>query len=294
MPRGIPKSGFRNTKTAAAKIASAVTSTKFVGFQRGPSDVDTGETDAQISKRLAARFEVLDKMTNACLKGIARSLIVSGPAGLGKSFTVEKALEKIDEKRYAICKGFVRPTGLYQMLYAYRHENNVLVFDDCDSVFQDKDALNILKAACDTTERRVIMWGSETRMVGDDGETLPRSFEFKGTVIFITNFDFDMAIQSASSLSEHFNAMVSRSHYIDTGMKTRRDYIVRMRQVVEAGMLADKGFTQSESDEIMTFIEKNQLRMRELTLRMVLKIASLYRMGSDWKEMAEQTALRAA
>jgi hypothetical protein len=292
MPRGIPKSGFRNTKNNAAKIASAVVSTKFVGLQKGPSDVDTGETESQIATRLAKRFDALDKMTKACMVGAARSLIVSGPAGLGKSFTVEKALEKIDEKRYAICKGFVRPTGLYQMLYSYRHENNILVFDDCDSVFMDKDALNILKAACDTTENRRIMWGAETRMIGEDGEALPRSFEFKGTVIFITNFDFDAAIQNGGSLAEHFNAMVSRSHYIDTGMKTRKDYIVRMKQVVEEGMLADKGMTKIEAAEIMAFIEQNQMRLRELTLRMVLKIAGLYRMGSDWKEMAEVTVFR--
>jgi hypothetical protein len=255
------------------------------------------ETDAQIDQRLRQRFDVLEIMSKSACRGDTRAMIVSGPAGLGKSFTVERAVEQYDNsgKKAVICKGFIRPSGLYKTLYAYRHPGNVIVFDDCDSVFQDADALNLLKAACDTTERRRIMWGAETRMTDDAGTPLPWSFEFEGSIIFITNFDFDYGIESGSKLTEHFKALVSRAHYIDTGMKTVRDYLVRIKQVVDAGMLSDRGLSKSEEKEIVDYIFTHAPKLRELTLRVVIKLASLYvTEPKQWRDIAKITLHRPA
>ena len=52
------------------------------------------ETDAEIYARLGERFEILDEMTKAVKKGDVRAMIVSGPPGVGKSFGVEKVLQK--------------------------------------------------------------------------------------------------------------------------------------------------------------------------------------------------------
>ena len=250
------------------------------------------ETDEQIDARLRDRFDILDVMTRSACKGQTRAMIVSGPAGLGKSFTVERAVADYDDsgKKAVICKGFIRPTGLYKTLYAYRHPGDVIVFDDCDSVFQDADALNLLKAACDTTERRRIMWGAETRMTDDSGAPLPWSFEFEGSIIFITNFDFDVGVESGSRFSEHFKALISRAHYIDTGMKSIRDYLVRIKQVVDAGMLEDRGLSKSETKEILDYIFENAPKLRELTLRVVIKLASLYvTERKRWQDIAKIT-----
>ena len=250
------------------------------------------ETDAQIDQRLRERFDVLDVMAKSACKGNTRAMIVSGPPGLGKSFTVEKAVEQYDNtgKKAVICKGFIRPSGLFKTLYEYRHPGNVIVFDDCDAVFQDADALNLLKVACDTTEKRRIMWGSETRMTDAEGSPLPWSFEFEGSVIFITNFDFDYGIESGSKLAEHFKALVSRAHYIDTGMKSVRDYLVRIKQVVDAGMLRDRGLTKTQEQEIVDYIYEHAPKLRELTLRVVIKLASLYiTERSQWRDIAKIT-----
>jgi hypothetical protein len=253
------------------------------------------ETDDQIDTRLRSRFRTVGIMAKSACDGITRSLIVSGPPGLGKSFTVEKIVSDYDKsgKKAVICKGYVRPTGLYKTLYEYRHAGNVIVFDDCDSAFQDMDALNLLKAACDTTEKRRLMWGAETRMTDANGKPMPWSFDFEGSIIFITNYDFDAAIAANNKFSEHFNALISRSHYIDTGMKSIRDYLVRIQQVVDEGMLDDMGLTAYQQRDIIDFVFDNAPKFRELTLRMVIKLAGLYNISrTEWKTMASVTLFK--
>jgi hypothetical protein len=288
MPRGIPKAGFRNRKNAA----SAVTSTIFAAH--APL-IESSETDAEIDLKLRKRFKVLGEMTTAAIRGAIRAMIVSGPPGLSKSFTVERVLNNADPegKRTVIVKGFVRASGLFKLLFDYRHANNVIVFDDCDSVFLDQDALNLLKGACDTTDKRTLTWGAETRMEDDNGERLPRSFEFNGSIIFITNMCFDTMIANGGRNSEHLNAMISRSHYVDTGMKSQRDYLIRIKQVVEdEKMLAARGMNLNQEREIVDFIFDNASRLRDLSLRAVIKLADLYKAGSNWKEIAEITMFK--
>ena len=288
MPRGVPKSGFRVTRKRQA-INFAPQAVKSV----------RSETVAEIESKLADRFEALEIMSEATGKGINRSLIVSGPAGLGKSFTVEAKLAELEQKGHSVTyiKGYVRPLALYKLLYETRHPNSVLVFDDSDSVFYDDVSMNLLKGACDSTERRVLHWLSRSldKEEDDEGESIPEKFEFQGSVIFITNYDFDAMIESGNKLAPHFQALVSRSHYLDLAMKTKMDYIVRIRQVVRGGMLRDRGFNAAEQTMILEFIENNMERLRELSLRMVVKISGLYKMDkSNWQKLAKQTCFRNA
>jgi hypothetical protein len=253
----------------------------------------TRETDAEVDARIGERFDILDTLTEACVVGNARALIVSGPAGLGKSFTVEKRLAQWDPEgaNHIIVKGYVRATGLVKLLYHYRHENSVIVFDDADAIFFDDVSLNLLKAVCDTTERRRVSWLSEGKLVDDESaELVPRTFDFEGTIIFISNYDFDAMIDRGHRLAPHLQALVSRSHYIDLAMKTRRDYLVRIRQVIKQGLLSD--LTPAQRDEVVAYIEGNSERLRELSLRMALKIGSLRKQGSNWEKLANVTCCR--
>lgn len=251
------------------------------------------ETDEQIDARLNDIFNVLTKLTDSCIKGQSRALIVSGPPGLGKSYSVEQKLEEWNPEgdRYCITKGYVRPTGLYKLLHKYKDEGQVIVFDDADTIFYDDNALNLLKAVCDTTEKRSVSWLTETRMVDDNEEKLPRSFSFEGTVIFITNLDFDDLIGKGHKLAPHLQALVSRSHYIDLGMKSKRDYLVRIRQVIQQGMLGH--LSQEQKDDVYAFLTEKQNSLRELSLRMAIKLATI-RLASpeDWKKVATVTCCR--
>lgn len=290
MPRGVPKAGFRVRKNQEAGQMQT--------FRMNPIArpiVETMETDQEIDEKLRRRFKILATMTKSVARGDARAMIVSGPPGLGKSFTVEKIIREYDpmEKKTVMVKGFIRASGLYKILHQYSKPGNVVIFDDCDSVFDSADTLNLLKTASDTTDRRRLTWGAETRMTDDDGAALPWSFDFEGSIIFITNIDFDYAVQTGGRMSEHFEAMISRSHYIDTGMKSKRDYLVRIKQVVAEGMLAERGFTKQQEKEIVDYVFQNSDRFRELTLRLVVKLGSLYKSSQkEWKDIAETTLFR--
>lgn len=246
-------------------------------------------SDDEIADNISSRFQTLGLMTNASVRGINRSMIVSGPGGLGKSYTVFRAIQELPEERVVVIKGFVRPSGLFHTLYNYRHKGCVVVFDDADSIFSDETSLNLLKAACDSSEKRRLMWLS-ARTLEVDGEELPSAFDFEGTVIFITNICFDSQIEKGSKLAPHFEAMISRSHYIDLGIKTKRDYLIRIKQVAPT-MLRD--VPENTASDIIGFIEQNQDKMRELSLRMVKKLADLVMVDpQNWKLLAKTTCMR--
>ncbi len=251
------------------------------------------ETDDQIEQRIAERFDILDTLTESCISGLARALIVSGPAGLGKSYTVEHRLQAWDpnDLNHTIIKGYVRATGLVKLLYQYRHAGQVIVFDDADTIFFDDTSLNLLKAVCDTTERRRVSWLSEGKLVDDESaELIPRSFDFEGTIIFISNYDFDAMIDRGHKLAPHLQALVSRSHYIDLAMKTRRDYLVRIRQVIAMGLLSH--LTLDEQADVITFIECNHESLREMSLRIAIKIGALRKQSDNWEKIARITCCR--
>ena len=144
------------------------------------------ESDESILERLSERFEILDEMTKAVKEGNVRAMIVSGPPGVGKSFGVEKVLQKADlfntlaerKPKFEVVKGAMSSIGLYAKLYEFAAEGNVVVFDDCDSILMEDLSLNILKGALDSSERRFISWNTDSRLLRSEG--IPDRFEFKG------------------------------------------------------------------------------------------------------------------
>ena len=258
------------------------------------------ETDAEIIERLRERFEILDDMTRAVKKGAVRAMIVSGAPGVGKSFGVEKVLGKHglmadianDEKlkKYEIVKGAMSAIGLYSKLYEFSAEKNILVFDDCDSVLLDDLSLNILKAALDTSKKRTISWNTDSRLLRSEG--VPNSFEFKGGAIFITNINF--ANIKSKKLQDHLAALESRCHYIDLTIHTEREKMLRIKQIVGDGMLQDYDFSEEQTTSIIEFIDANKRRLRELSLRTVLKTADLMRSfpGDKWQRVAQISLMK--
>ncbi len=260
---------------------------------------DTNETDDEIKARLRERFNILDDMTRAVKKGTVRAMIVSGPPGVGKSFGVEAVLGKHDTmaqianneklKKYEVVKGAMSALGLYSKLYQYSDAKNILVFDDCDSVLLDDLSLNILKAALDSGKKRMIHWNTDSHMLRREG--VPDSFEFKGGCIFITNIKFENV--KSKKLRDHLEALESRCHYLDLTIDTEREKVLRIKQIVEDGMLEKYEFENNEVEEILNFIDNNKKKLRELSLRMVLKIADLRKgFPERWQGIASMTCMR--
>jgi predicted AAA+ superfamily ATPase len=258
------------------------------------------ESDEDAMVRIRERFEILHEMTKAATNGDIRAMIVSGPPGVGKSYGVEQEVEKAclfdqvagKKLRAEVVKGSATPIGLYQTLYKYSDANCVVVFDDCDSILLDDVSLNLLKGALDSGKKRKISWLSESSTLRREG--IPDQFEFKGSVIFITNLKFDA--MKSQKLRDHLDALQSRCHYLDLTLDTMRDKILRIRQIAADGELfKDYDFDQVTQDEIIEFMNTNKTRLREMSLRMALKIADLRKsFALNWKRMAETTCMKAA
>jgi hypothetical protein len=156
----------------------------------------------------------------------------------------------------------------------------------------DELSLNILKAALDTNKKRYIHWNSDSKLLQREG--IPNKFEFKGACIFITNIKFD-TIRSAK-LRDHLSALESRSHYIDLTMNTMRDKILRIKQIAETGELfKEYRFENGEEQEILNFMNDNQTRLREMSMRCAVKLADLRKtMPEKWKRTAEVTLMKNA
>ena len=257
------------------------------------------ESDDQIKTRLRERFDILDEMTRAVKKGDVRAMIVTGPPGVGKSFGVETVLAKHDVfatvaqneklKKYEVVKGAMSAIGLYKKLYEFQDKKSILVFDDCDSVLLDDLSLNILKAALDSGKKRMIHWNTDSRLLRSEG--VPNSFEFKGGAIFITNIKFENV--KSKKLKDHLEALESRCHYLDLTIDTEREKVLRIKQIVEDGMLDEYEFKPWDVDEILDFIDNNKKKLRELSLRMVLKLADLKKSFPDrWTRVAEVSCMR--
>ena len=255
------------------------------------------ETDEETVDRLRERFEMLEDMTKATKKGDVRAMIVSGPPGVGKSHGVEKVLGKHDliatlgerAPKYEVVKGAMSAIGLYCKLYKMADKDNVIVFDDCDSIFSDELSLNILKAALDSKKNRRIHWNTDSFKLRNEG--VPDSFEFKGSAIFITNIKFDNV--KSKKMRDHLEALESRCHYIDLAIDTDREKLLRIKQITNDGMLDEYKLTEETVQEIVDFCDINKKRLRELSLRTVLKVADLAKAFPDkWEAMAENTVMR--
>jgi predicted AAA+ superfamily ATPase len=255
------------------------------------------ETDAEAIERIRGRFSMLTDMTKAVKKGDVRAMIVSGPPGVGKSHGVEEVLDRYAmmeqlgaRKTHEVVKGAMSAIGLYVKLYKMADEGNVIVFDDCDSIFSDELSLNILKAALDSKKNRKIHWNTDSHKLRNEG--VPDCFTFKASAIFITNLKFNKV---KGKLREHLEALESRCHYMDLTIDSERDKMLRIRQVIQDGMLNEYKLSDEVKEDIVEFVDINKNRLRELSLRSVLKVADLAVAFPDkWEAFAENTVMRRA
>ena len=276
MPRGQPRAGFRMTKNRKMGLS-------------GPVSVNN-EAVAPVESRFSInqRFSFVEDMVKMLAKGDQKSVVVTGPGGLGKSFTVIKALEEsglkditlledfavgtvLNMKRtYRLVKGFSTTKGLFRTLFENR--DGVLVFDDTDSVLKNSDSLMLLKAALDSYGRRIISYNADIR-----DEDLPRTFEFNGRVVFISNLP-SCAIDQA---------VITRSLAVDLSM-TAAQKVERMHFLLNAGTFMPE-FAMEHKKDAMALIDSVQDRVKELSLRTLIAVTKIRKSAplNKWFDLAE-------
>lgn len=246
-------------------------------------DPDENLSDEEIIADISNRFAIFDECVKQVVYGSRHGTLISGPAGCGKSHTVEANRENAIGDRYESITGGISAIGLYKKLYACK-DDGVLVFDDCDEVFSDETKLNLLKGALDTKNERIICWMKQSPTLKE--ENIPNSFDFQGRILFLTNIDFDREIERGGKMAPHFKALMSRCGYMNLALHSKRRRMLRIVQVCkEADLLGSQGITNPrDQQEILDFIQENSKRFRELSLRLVVQIANYYKaMPKRWK-----------
>ena len=231
------------------------------------------------------RFKFVEQLISMVATGVQPSAVITGEGGLGKTYTVTKTLEKAGykdisdlaefqvgsvvnmRKCFTFVKGYSTPKGLYRTLF----ENNkgIVVFDDCDAVLKDPISLNLLKSALDSYGKRIISWNAEMR-----DEDLPRSFNFEGRVIFISNLDegkIDQAIRS-------------RSMMIDLAM-TADQKIERMETIAQAEEFMPE-YDKSIVADAIALIRELKDECKEISLRTLISVSKIRAANTEWKDLA--------
>lgn len=243
-------------------------------------------TDIEVLTDLKDRFDMLGKLTKGSIKGDIRSMVVTGAPGVGKTYTVSNILEGTPNITTESVSGAISAVELYKLGYRNRKAGNVIVLDDADSIFTDEDALNILKALCDSSANRRVSWLKDSNTLRQDD--VPQSYEFHGSFIFISNLDFQKYVDMGSNkYVTHFEALMSRSLYLDLRLHDRQAISLWVEHVATGGKLfAREGVKDEVGKQILAFIKKHRDDLRELSLRTAMKLCALAKSHpQDWERM---------
>jgi hypothetical protein len=224
-------------------------------------------------------FGNLERLTKMVGRGIQPSLVITGMAGVGKTHLVKETLKGLglsESKDFVHFKGRATAAGLFITLY--QNSDKIIVLDDCDSVFKDDDAVNILKAALDSYDTRKISYISSKPLKDEYGDPIPPHFEFTGRIIFISNIH-------QSKLDE---AIRSRSFVSDITMNTTQMF-TRMEQLMEGMERSIPIKAKQQALEIMRRLDSKYAGI-DINLRSFIKAARICAMGFDNAEemIAEQ------
>jgi len=212
-----------------------------------------------------ARWKSYELMGRMVIKGQRKGLLAYGTGGVGKTYTInellkESGLREYDEEldpepsEYDYIKITGKSTAVAMYASLYEHNKKIVIFDDCDSVLTDENAIMILKGALDTSGDGTITWGSASPPKDSHGEKVPQRFKFRGRVIFISNIPKQTLLESKAQ------PVVTRSLSIDLTM-TAEETVARLRYIRDKIPFQDHNgeeifVTTEEREAAINFIDK--------------------------------------
>lgn len=264
-------------------------------------------------------FKDIEDLTEFVAKGKAKSLIICGQAGVGKTFHVTSSLEKMlgsAGMNWHYHSGTkASPVAFY--VTTFKERNETIVWDEADSLLKNDDIIMMLKPGLDTSgsnyfeymrghsmsgwsERDIESYCQQADAAVAQGKILapvptkgdyfqiPSKFKFKGQMIFISNMPANK-IESA---------ILSRSLYIDVKLASQ-DVSKRIMSIMKSkykGLSEDEinefadalGGFSTNVDEPVTYMSPEVARkikplsVRSMVLAIELKNAGL----KNWKRLA--------
>lgn len=213
-------------------------------------------TDEEIEKIVDDPLPIFRELNNHVMmvgQRLTAALLVTGPGGIGKSYSVQRVLSEFgDEKKdFVIMKGKCTASAMYDFLF--RNHDKICVFDDCDSVLCDKEGIAVLKGALDSGKDREISWNTRGVDMVDtfdcdnrkqviekltkwskrhgDRKGIPTHFQFEGSVIFISNM-------SRQEIKAKDAALLTRCSVVDISINNE-EFLERLNALLPVFKIYD-------------------------------------------------------
>ncbi len=208
--------------------------------------------DAPAGATCLRTYAELKRYLAAFAAGHMNLVILVGSQGLAKSRTVRSALGE------SACwiEGNATAFGMYVELY--RNRDRLVVIDDVDSLYADRNGVRLLKCLCQTEPQKTIGWHSATKSLEKAG--IPREFQTASRVIIICN-EWKTSNPNVAALEDRGHVLA----FVPTPEEVHR-------KVTE----------WFPDEEILKWFAKNLHRLPLLSLRMYLRAEELKRAGIDW------------
>lgn len=300
----------QDSETLVEKDGASKLNEKKEGFSVKDTNTLTSTSNEEEVNDINHKFAAFGRFAAGVIKGRMKSLIAYGSGGVGKTYTVTQELEKAGKKifdpelhdpgddsyDYVKLTGKMTAAAVYKAMY--EHNGKILLFDDCDSVLQDENAINLFKGALDTSGDGTIDWGSAKKIKDSFGDEIPQKFAFKGRAMFISNLDIE------GKAGEMLQPIVSRGYGINLSMD-RKATMDRIRHIAtdhKTGKLTNLKFpgspsyTHEDMEAVMAYADKHREKAADLNVRTIAALLAI-KLDADaldvpWEEDAKYVYLR--
>jgi hypothetical protein len=256
-----------------------------------------------IDNKMAERITKIDagiamqkRKIDLCVTGVFTSMLIHGGPGVGKTHLIMDAMDRAGLEQgvdYVIFRGTTSPIMLYRLLHAMNRPGAYVVIDDCDAILRDENGINVLKAVMDD-KCRTVSWNTKSEIKALDGTGIvPKTFDFKGTVVVCTNIDYER--RSTGKMADHFAAILSRTEQMQIDYKTKDAqfaYIAHLVVNVDylEQMPKTAGLTAQQKIDMLKFIMTNRSKYTRIDARVPEKLARIMKAEpDDWRLLAESS-----
>ena len=206
-------------------------------------------------------YKELHSYLSAFSAGHLNLLILLGGPGLSKS----QSARRIVGERACWIEGNATAFGMYMALW--KHKDQLVIVDDVDNLYSDRNAIRLLKCLCQTDPVKQIAWHSGSSRLEREG--VPKAFETKSRVALIAN--------DWKTLNGNVEAVQDRGHVI-----------VFEPRAEEVHDQVTKWFGDQE---ILDWFERHLHLIHRPSMRHYVRAAELKQAGLNWMQAILSDAL---